>query len=241
MPALCYVLLIGGIPEIHSFNPCTIVTILLITGFSILIGSFDSERLSCNFFTVSMLISLATLFYQYMYVYMLVVWCVLIFWRPGYWRELVFSILGFALPLFFAFGWFFLVDDDVTLMNGLFNEIFDIQYELPSLSAAVIVFSAITATLLVVTFGYTLRYITSRKTTIRTGYYVMMLIAAITIGLAFAIPDIFPQAWYILAFPVSFTISCYLANAKSQRFGTVVLAALFLCVLITQVIFLSAE
>ena len=239
LPALCYVLLIGGVPEIHLFNPVVIATILLITGFIILAEAFKSERLSYNFFTASAFISFATFFYQYMYVYMLVVWLAIALWRPVYWREWVFSVLGFALPLFFAFSWFFLVEDDLTRMGAFFNEIFTIQWVAPSLSTSTIIFFTLSIAVCVLTFRHLLRYISSKKVIIRTRYYVLILIGGITICMAFVVPDMIPQAWYLLAFPLSFIISGYLSNIKSVRWGTVVLTILFVGVMVAQAIFLS--
>ena len=231
LPALCYVLLIGGVSEIHLFNPVVIAVILLMASFILLVDSFESEQLSYCFFTVPALISLSTFFYQYMYIYMIVVWLVIAMWRPGYWREWIFSFLGFALPIFFAFCWFFLVDDDATRMGTFFCEIFDIQRYTPSLSNSNIVFSAFIFVLVIITFLYTLQYISSKKTVVRTGYYVLFIIIAITVGMIFAIPDMIPFAWYLLAFPLSIFISCYLANVKSKLWGNVVLAILFIGVI----------
>ena len=232
LPALCYVLLIGGMSEIHLFNPVVIAVILLMAGLILLVDSFESEQLSYRFFTVPALISLSTFFYQYMYFYMIVVWLVIALWRPGYWREWVFSILGFALPIFFAFSWFFLVEDDATRMGTFFCEILDIQRYNPSLSNSNIVFFALIFVLVIISFLYTLQYISSKKTVVRTGYYVLFIIVAITAGMIFAIPDIIPFAWYLLAFPLSIFISCFLANVKSKLWGNVVLAILFIGVIV---------
>jgi len=239
LPALCYVLLIGGAPEIHLFSPAIIATVLLVISFIILAGSFESERLSYNYFSAPIFISLATFFHQYMYVYMLVVWIAIAAWRPGYWREWVFSILGFALPYFFAFSWFFLVEDDLTGMGVFFNEIFTISMVIHSLSVSFIVFLAFCIVLIVFTLLYTLRYVSAKKTTVRTNYYLLILIAAVTIGMAAIIPETVPQAWYLLAFPMTFSFSCYLATVKSMRWGNVVLAFLFVGVVIAQFVFRS--
>jgi len=239
LPALCYVLLIGGVPEIHLYSPVIIAAILLVIAFAILVGSFESERLSYSFFTVSAIISFATFFYQYMYVFMPVVWITIAAWRPGYWREWVFSVLGFALPYFFAFSWFFLIDGDLNKMSVLFEEIFTLQSGVPVLSFSFAVFFSASIMLVIFTLWYTLRYIGSKKTTIRTSYYVLILIAAFTVSMALIVPDNISQAWYLLAFPMSFTISCYLANVKSMRWGTFVLAIFFAGVVIAQAVYLS--
>jgi len=239
LPALCYVLFTGGAGEIHQFNPAIIATLLLITGFIHLSGSFESERLSYSFFTVSALISFAAFFYQYMYVYMLVVWLVIAFLRPGYWREWVFSILGFLLPLFFAFSWFFLVKDDYSRMGAFFNEIFSLQRMAPSLSITTIIFFTSSILLIIFIFGSMLRYIGSKKVIFRNRYYVLILITVVTAGLIVFVPDILPQAWYLLAFPMSFFMSNYLATTKSLRSGTIILSLLLAGVIFVQVILLS--
>ena len=237
LPALCYVLFTGGVGEIHQFNPAIIATILLVTGFIHLARSFESERLSYSFLTVSALISFATFFYQYMYLYMLVVWFVIALLRPGYWREWVFSILGFSLPLFFAFSWFFLVKDDYTRMGVFFDEIFSLQRVAPSLSATTIIFFTASILLILIIFGYLLRYIGSKKVILRNRYYVLILIAVVTVGMMIIVPDMLPHAWYLLAFPMSFFMSNYLATTKSIRIGAIVLSLLLAGVTVVQVIF----
>ena len=237
LPALCYILLIGGVPYIHLFSPVIIATMMLVAVFFLLVGSFENEHLSYRYFIVPAIISFATFFYQYMYFYMLVVWLVIALWRPGYWREWVFSVLGFALPLFFVFAWFFLVEDDLTQMGVFFSEAFSVYRVIPSLPVSVIIFFAIIIALVVFVFGYVLRYISSKKTAIRTGYYLLMLIVFITLLMVLIVPDTMPQAWYLLAFPLSFIISNYLANVKSKRLGFVVLVILFVGVIVAQTFF----
>ncbi len=239
LPALCYVLLVGGVPFIHQFNPASIASILLILGFIQLIESFESERLSYGYFTASLFISIATFFYQYMYLYMLVVWFAILFLRPGYWREWVFSLLGFAFPVFLAFSWYFLVEDDFTRMGVFFHDIFAIQRTIPALSVSTVAFIGISTLVGIFTFGYLLRYLGSKKIVVRNGYYILILIAIITVAMAVIVPDTLPLSWYLMVFPLSFILSSYLATVRSYRWGTIVLAVLFLGVVISQLIFLS--
>ena len=241
LPTLCYILLIAGVPEIHLFNPALIASILLLTGFILLAGAFESERISYRFFTAPAFISVAAFFYQYMYMYMLVVWIVIALLRPGYWREWVFSILGFALPFFFAFSWFFLLDDDYTRLGVFFEEILTIQRVMPSLSAITIIFIVTCVLLFVISFVYMLRYVGSKKVIFRNRYYVMVLIAVVTAGMIFIVPDTLPQAWYLLAFPMSFVMANYLTTIKSKRWGNIVLSLLFAGAIVAQTVFLSTN
>ena len=238
LPAFCYVTLIGGVPEIHLINPVLIATVLLIAAFIILSGAFESERLSYNFFTASAMISFATLFCTYMYAYMLMVWVAILFWRPGYWREWVFSVLGFALPFFFAFSWFFLVENDLTRMGDFFYEMFSIQQVAPSVSISSVFFFAAGIAVCAAAFVHLLQYVNSKKAIIRTRYYILMMMVIITVGMTFVAPDVIPYIWYMLAFPMSFIISGYLNNIKSLRWGAIILAVLLGGVAVAQAVFL---
>ncbi len=236
LPALCYILLIGGVPVMHRINPVVIATILLIIGFMLLIASFKSEKLSYHYFTVPVFISIASFIYQYMYVYMLVVWFALLFLRPGYWREWVFSVLGFMLPVFFAFSWFFLVEDDYTRMVVFYKDAFSITQAVPELSVSTIIFFLANIVVVVGIFGHLIRYFGSKKIIIRNGYYILIAIAIITLGLSLIVPDTLPLIWYLMAFPLSFFLANYLSTVRSVRWGTVIMALLFTGVVIMQVI-----
>lgn len=241
LPALCYVLLIGGVPEIHRFNPSIIATVFLVTGFILLAKSFESERLSYIFFTVPVIFSIATFFHRYMYVYMLVVWIVIALLRPGYWREWVFSFLGFVVLLFFAFSWFFLVEDDYTRTGIFIDEIFSLQRATPELSTPSILFVSSCTLLTFSTFGHMLRYMRSNKVILRKRYFLLILMFFVSAGMVFFIPDLLPSVWYLLAFPMSFILSGYLATTRSLRWGTIVLLLLFAGVTVVQTILLSTR
>ena len=238
LPGLCYILLIGGVPMIHRLNPAAPAAVFLVIAFLQLIESFDSDRLSYRYFTAPMFISLACFCYQYMYVYMAAVWLACLLFRPGYWREWVFSILGFALPVFFAFCWFFLVEDNPGAMIEFFGNIFSVERIVPSLSASTLAFFGFGIILSVITFGHLMRYIRSKRIIVRNGYYFIILIALITFALAIIVPDTLPVLWYLMAFPLSFILSHYLATATVRR-GTIALALFFVGVIAAQVIFIG--
>jgi len=238
LPAFCYILFIGGVPEIHLFNPAMVAAVLLVASFTLLLKSFESERLSYCFFSAPAFISTAAFFYQYAYIYMLVVWLAIAILRPGYWREWVFSILGYAFPLFLAFSWFFLVDDDYTRLGVFFNEIVTFQRITPLLSISTIVFFASSIAVAIIAFGHIPRYLESKKMIVRNRYYLVILMTVVTGGMIIAVPDMIPFAWYLLAFPMSFIMSGYLADTKSKRWGIIALSVLFVGVAAAQAVFL---
>lgn len=239
LPVLCFVLLVGGIPEIHLFNPAIIAVILLMISFRAIAKSFESDRLSYSYFFAPVFISAATFFYQYMYVYMLVVWVAIALYRPWYWREWVFSVLGYALPLFFAFSWFFLVDDDYTQLGAFLKDTFSLKQITTTISLPTTVFMAFYFMIAFFSLLRLLQIFGSKKIIFRTRYTILILIVGITVGLMIIVPGTLPLVWYLLAFPMSFIIANFLATIRSLRWGTVLLLLLFIAVIAVHVYFLQ--
>lgn len=237
LPALCHVLLIGSIPAIHGFNPVIIAVILLTVAFIHLIESFSTEKLSYCYFTAPVFISFAAFFCQYAYVYMLAVWCALLFMRPGYWREWVFSVLGFLLPVFFVFCWFFLVEDDPARLIIFFKEAFFFQRILPGLTPYTVIFPGIGILSCLVALRYSIHHLGSKKIVTRNGYYLLLLIAIVTLALPVVVPSSIPLIWYLMAFPLSFILSYYLATVKSAVTGTIILSVLFVNMIMAQAVY----
>ncbi|MDR0815536.1 MAG: hypothetical protein LBN37_07295 [Bacteroidales bacterium] len=237
LPALCYVLLIGGVPAIHQFNPAIIAAILLIIAFTQLMVSFQSEQLSYAYFTAPLCISLAVFFYQYAYIFMLVVWLCILFFRPVYWREWVFSILGFIFPFVWWLSGLFLSDSDYTQVFAMFKDMLTFPSVVPDLDAATVLFFFFDIVLIIISIGYLLRYIGAKKIIVRNSYYTLLMIAASLFIMTLVVPDILPFAWYLMAFPLSFFLSYFLANVRSFRLGNIVLWSLILTIGIAQSIF----
>ncbi len=236
LPAFCYVMLIGGVPMIHHFSPVIIPAILLSISFLLLTNTFNSEKLSYSYFTVPILIVLATFFYRYAYIYMLTVWFSLLL-RPKYWREWVFSILGFIFPLLVVSGIYFLVDDQTTYFLDFFKSIFAFDRIIPDLHISTIIFLVISALIGILAFIHLVQYLGSKKIIIRNSYYLLMCtIITMTITIII-IPDLLPYIWYLISFPVSYFLSNYLATTRSKFWGTFALLLLFAGIIATQTIY----
>jgi hypothetical protein len=234
LPALCYVLFIGGVPAIHLFNPAIIAAILLIIAFTQLMVSFQREQLSYAYFTAPLCIALAVFFYQYAYIFMVVVWLCILFFRPVHWREWIFSLLGFIFPFVWWFSWLFLSDSDYTQVFAMFKDMFSFPHIALDLDRSTLLFFLFNIAIMIISIGHLLRFIGTKKIIVRNSYYTLLIITALILILTLIVPDTLPFVWYLMAFPLSFFLSCFLTNVRSFRFGNIVLWSLFLMVGIAQ-------
>ncbi|MDR1865662.1 MAG: hypothetical protein LBR08_08850 [Bacteroidales bacterium] len=223
LPALFYILLSGGAPVIHRFNEAVIATILLIFAFTQLMTSFRSERVSYGYFAASILIALATFFFRYACLFMLMVWGCILFFRTGYWREWIFSILGFFLPFFWLFAYCYIIEDNPMRIFGIVGEIFSTSHTIPSVDLSAMIFFAVSFFTGMTTMVYLLRRVNSQKNVVRKGHYMLVMTTLIILLIIFIAPCTLPQVWYLMAFPLSFFLSYYLANTSSIRKGNIIL------------------
>jgi hypothetical protein len=236
LPALCYVLLIGGVPSIHLLDPAAIAAIFLTIAFARLTISFRSERFSPEYFSAAICIALATFFFRYAYFFMLMVWFCILFFRPGYWREWVSSLLGFFFPFFWLFCWHYLFEDNTTYVSGVFNEMFTFERVMPQLSASFAVFAILCAVITVFSILYLFHRVRSQKIIVRNGYYLLMLMLMLSCMITLIAPDTLPSAWYLLSVPPSFYLSYYLENSRSSFWNNAIITLMVVVTCVIQYI-----
>ncbi|MDR0713204.1 MAG: hypothetical protein LBF89_02955 [Bacteroidales bacterium] len=237
LPPLCYILLTGGVPGIHVLHPVMWASFFLTIALILLLSSFRSNHLSYAYFTAPIYVAIAVFFYRYAYMYMLVIWICLFFFRPGYWREWVFSLLGFLFPFFWYFGWCYLMYNRPAMLFDMFAQMFSFSHTMPQWEPSIYFFFIFTVLLSLVSIGYLLRSIGSRKIIVRNDYYALLIVTAVLLLTTVIVPDTLPFAWYLIAFPLSFFISYYLAHVRSVRWGKIVLGLLMAASGFSQLIF----
>jgi hypothetical protein len=237
LPALCYLLLTGGVPAIHVLNPAIPATFFLNIALIRLMISFRNEQLSYAYFTAPVYIAIATFFHCYAYVFMPVVWLCLFFFRPGYWREWVFSLLGFLFPFFWYLGWCLLRYDSPAKLFDLFAQMFSFPQVMPQWNFFTCFFLFFAALLTLFSLIYLLRSVGIRKIIVRNSYYTILFIAALVLLMTVIVPEVLPFAWYLISFPFSLFIAYYLANVRSVRWGNIVLGLLMIAVGLSQVMY----
>jgi hypothetical protein len=241
LPAVCYALLIGGVPSIHLFDPTAVAAIFLTIAFVQLTGSFRSEHLSPKYFSAAIFIALATFFFRYAYFFMLMVWCSILFFRPGYWREWVFSLLGFAFPFFWLFCGYYLFAGNATYMSDVFGEMFAFDRAMPQLQTSFIVFAVLCIAIAVFVILYLLNNVGSRKIIVRNGYYLLTVMLLLSCVMVLIAPDTLPSAWYLLSVPLSFILSYYLENNRSLFWNSAVILLIAVATCVTQYVHFFLE
>jgi hypothetical protein len=145
LPALLYVVLASLLPAFLWLHPLLFVNTILIFALDKIFSLYKSPGPLSLAFDGAFLLSLASLFYLPAVVLGLFYFLCLLILRPFSWREWTVGILGWLLPFFLAFTWYFLNDQLLLFYEQVFisgikreidlRQIFNIGY---SFSLAVV-------------------------------------------------------------------------------------------------------
>ncbi|MCK4751264.1 MAG: hypothetical protein KAT15_29600, partial [Bacteroidales bacterium] len=113
LPAIIYILVLSSYLPLQQLNPAVFASIFLVLSIGIMYDTYKKEGLALEFFMAAFMVSIASLFYAKAAFLMLVVWSGLFLLRTIYWREWVFTFLGFITPYIFLFSWYYLSGQDL--------------------------------------------------------------------------------------------------------------------------------
>ncbi|MFV0593573.1 MAG: DUF6427 family protein [Draconibacterium sp.] len=111
LPAVLFVIIIGGFTGLHTLQPVYFAAIFLLLAIFRLFGIFETPKAYTTAFDVGFILGVGFLFYFNMVVFLPAFLIgLLVLNRDTRWRELVLIIIGFLLPLAFAVSYFFYTD-----------------------------------------------------------------------------------------------------------------------------------
>ncbi len=107
MPAFIYLLISTILPPFFWFQPLIFANTILLFALDKLFYLYKNEHPLGFEFDSAFLMSLAALFYFPLIVFIIFYFISILILRPFSWRDWVVGILGFLLPFFFAFVYYF--------------------------------------------------------------------------------------------------------------------------------------
>jgi hypothetical protein len=120
LPSLIYLIVASIIPQFIWFSPLLFVNSILIFALDKIFGLYKNSGALALAFDSAFLLSLSALFYLPAIVFVIVYIVSILILRPFSWRDWLVGIMGFTLPFFFAFLYYFLTDK----LNAFYDKVF---------------------------------------------------------------------------------------------------------------------
>jgi len=119
LPLILFVLLNGFSVAGLVLNSTHLLHLFLLLALHQMLLMYNERKVNFKVFNVGFFIGLASVIYLPVGMLMLLVWFVIRYVKPIYWKEYVASILGFVVPFVYVTFYYF-INDNLTLENVLF-------------------------------------------------------------------------------------------------------------------------
>lgn len=235
LPSIIYIFIFCSLIYKRELIPAMPAALLFLMAMERLYDSYKTEKLSYNVFDAGLLLGIASLFYFNITYFILFIWISLLLIRKFYWREWVFSVLGFTIPYYLVFSYYYLFDhnvrvflltirDNILLHNKL--AFTTIQYA----SGAFLILIILLAS------QYIMNVYAAKKIFTRKSYSLFLVIFLIFIAALLSIPSASIELITIGAIPLSFLLSHYFIRTYRPRFVDIVFDIFVIVFIVSQVV-----
>lgn len=234
IPAILFVVLLGGFTGVHSLHPVYFAAALLLLALFRLFAVFDEPKAYTRVFDVGILLGTGVLFYMnLMFMLPAFLIAIMILSRGTQWRSYFILLIGFMLPLLFALSYFFYFDrfqelvelfqiSVTTKINHLANNL-PLQVYLGGL-----VFFTIIAS-----FDIAQHY-DSKKVSSRKYFTVFFVVFIFSLASFILVPSTSQEMLVLTTVPVTFLISNFFVFLKKRFLGELLFTMLILFVILLQ-------
>jgi hypothetical protein len=110
LPALLYIVLMSFIPELLTIHPVLIANLFIILSIRTIFGLYNLTEPIPGIFNASFMIAMASLFYQPVLIFILLLWASLLIFRIIDMRSILITVTGILIPYLIIAALYFLTD-----------------------------------------------------------------------------------------------------------------------------------
>ena len=216
LPLFFFILLAGGYLPLQKLNPVIPAAIFLLIALEKMLETYRVDRLSLNPFEAAFLISIASLFYAPSVFFLLMIWIAVGILRPGYWREWVYTLLGFAMPYLFLYSYYYLTGQDFNVRSRALVDFMFIRFSPGIASSAYRLFLIYLMLLVLIASIYMVRYYPVKKILARRTFMLLFWWFITGLGVYLILPSISTEIIILLAVPMSYILAHFFIYARSR-------------------------
>ncbi|HKI90650.1 MAG TPA: DUF6427 family protein [Draconibacterium sp.] len=236
LPASLYILLIGGFSQLHTLHPVYFGAVFFLIAVYRLFDMFDRAKPYSAAFDAGFWLGIGSLFYFNLFLLLPTFLIgIAILSREYQWRPYLINLLGAFLPWFFAISYAVLTDHFLELLKTLEQNIITANNHFKSniplqVFLAFLILLTVLGSLKMVQ-QYDTKKVSSRK------YFTFFFVVFIFSMLSFIfIPATSQEMLVIVAIPVCFLVSNFLAFMKSRFWSELIFTALFGMVIFMEIV-----
>ncbi len=236
LPASLYLLITSIFTELQNLNPVLPASICLMLALFRIMDSYRKAGNISNFFDAGILTGIGSLFYCNMLWFCILPVMGIVLLRTVSIREIVLSLLGLATPYILLFGVYYALDYDLgRLLSEISDNLFGPMagYRYTTLTIVVVVYFGL---LLIISIGFLLNQINSKKIKSRKTFNLLLSLLLISLGLYLLPGSGSVEIVWIAGIPASYLLTNYFIFSRKKVISGIVFSVSFLLVLLLQVL-----
>jgi hypothetical protein len=234
LPALFFILLTAAFPDLQRLNPVIFSGFFLLLALEKIFESYRTQKLAYDYFVAAFYIAVGSLFYPFMAFVMAFVWISLALLKPFNWREWLFTIIGFLVPIFFVSSFYYLVHDQPLRLIDDTRAVFNYHYAATDYPTPVLVFTGYILFLMMLASIFLIRIFPSKKILPRKAFTIFLWLFFNLLAIFLLVSKASVELIFLGAIPVSYLLAHYFALIKSTFWGNVFMIAILILLLLIQ-------
>jgi hypothetical protein len=237
LPLFFFILLAGCYKSFQQLNPVVPAVIFLLLAFERMLETYRVDKLSLNPFEASFLVSIASLFYAPSAFFLLLIWIAVGLLRPGYWREWIYTFLGFAMPYLFLYSYYYLSGKNFSIQSRALVDFIFIPFSPGVSSSSFRLFLLYLMLLILISSIYLVRYYPAKKIISRRTFMLLFWWFLTVFGVFLFLPSVSTEIIILAAVPIAYVLSHFFLYAKSRKWIQELLFDVFLGILFYSTFF----
>jgi len=221
MLVVFYYIITGVVQFYHYFHPIHISLILLILILKSLFSSSRINKFSTIFFDTGLLAGISFIIYYPSWIFLVIIFIGLIFFRNFDWREWFTAIFGFITPLILVLTYIYVFDKDLSIID-LFKSIVKDKILLSPIKIGFLIYSFFISFICMLNNAnkiHTLKIIT-RKT---ISFFIVNFIFVSSVILLFFVPEFSKLLILVAVINFLFITTYYFTTCNVNRFNNIIL------------------
>jgi len=223
LPTLIFIIIASSFIELQRINPGIFANLFIILMLEEVFASYKKRYVLNKLFMAGFFVGIASLFYSFAIVYLIIIWISLFLLRSINIREWFVPILGFIFPFLFLFAIYYIHDEltiaglNETIKTNLTTTVSITHYQIPYY-----IFYAILGLFVIFGSFSIIKKFPGRKIYIRKFFEILWWIFVAQILMLIFMNQIYGEILYFVAVPITFLIADYVNSIKNRTFGNVI-------------------
>ena len=228
LPLFFMILIAGSSRTFQQLNPVIPAAIFILLALERMLGTYRVDKLSLNPFEAAFMVAIASLFYAPSVFFLLMIWIAVGILRPGYWREWIYTILGFLMPYLFLYSYYYLSGINFSNQSKMLLDFMYLHYSPGIPSNSYRMFLVFLTILMIISGLAMVRYYPAKKILARRTFMLFFWWFLTVTGVFFLLPSVSTEILILAAVPIAFVLAHFFMYVKSRSWIQELLFDLFL-------------